>query len=78
MAINITFDNDRSTLLVLDKFVLDESSGLQTPATLTDTGNDSDLTITDATVVVGNTPDSDLFDGTLSGAGFSASAREPR
>lgn len=73
MAINITFDNDRSTLLVLDKFVLDESSGLQTPATLTDTGNDSDLTITDATVVVGNTPDSDLFDGTLSGAGFSAS-----
>ena len=68
MAITITIDNDQSTLTV-DKLILDESSGLQTPGT-TDTGNNSNLDITDATT--GN-PDSDLFDGTLSGAAFSAS-----
>jgi len=64
MAINIVFDNDTSTAGTLDKFVLDESSGLQTPAT-TDKGNDSNLDATDPTVP-------DLFDGVLSGAGFSA------
>jgi hypothetical protein len=72
MAISIIIDNDQSTGTI-DKLVLDESSGLQTPSTPADTGNDSNLAITDATVVVGNTPDSDLFDGTLSGAGFSSS-----
>src|SRR4029078_3182796 len=33
----------------------------------------SNLDITDATIVVGNTPDSNLYDGTLSGASFSTS-----
>jgi hypothetical protein len=68
MAITIKIDNDQTTVAV-DNLALDESSGLQTPGT-TDTGNDSNLDITDATT--GN-PDSNLFDGTLSGASYSAS-----
>ena len=72
MAITITIDNDTSTTNTLEDLILDESGGLQTSGT-TDKGNDSNLDITDATVAVGNTPDSNLFDGTLSGAGFSAS-----
>lgn len=72
MAISITIDNDTSTTNTLEDLILDESGGLQTSGT-TDKGNDSNLDISDPTVVVGNTPDSDLFDGTLSGASFSAS-----
>jgi len=68
MAITITIDNDTTTTGTLEDLILDESGGLQTSGT-TDKGNDSNLDITDATV--GN-PDSNLFDGTLSGASFSS------
>ena len=72
MAITIVIDNDTTTTNTLEDLILDESGGLQTSGT-TDKGNDSNLDITDATIVVGNTPDSNLYDGTLSGASFSTS-----
>ena len=74
MAITIVIDNDTSTTNTFEDLILDESGGLQTSGT-TDKGNDSNLDFTDPTVVVGNTPDSDLDDGTLSGA--SVPGRDP-
>jgi hypothetical protein len=70
MAITITIDND-SVTSGIQPLVNDQSSGTQTPAS-PDTGNDSNVDITDATVASGATPDSNLFDGTLSGANYSA------
>ena len=48
MAINITIDND-SVTAGIQTLVDDQSAGVQTPLTA-DTGNDSDLGISDATV----------------------------
>jgi hypothetical protein len=70
MAITITIDND-SVTSGIQPLVNDQSSGTQTPGS-PDTGNDSNVDITDATVASGATPDSNLFDGTLSGANYSA------
>ena len=71
MAISITIDNDAGTPGT-QTLINDQSAGTQTPATIADTGNDSNVDVSDATVPSGATPDSNLFDGTLSGANYSA------
>ena len=48
MAVNITFDNDRTTTGIQD-LTLDEDPGVQTPATADD-GNDTDVTNTGGTI----------------------------
>jgi hypothetical protein len=72
MAITISIDNDRSTTLVSDPLIFDETPGVQTPST-TDDGNEVDITLSGGSVTGFATAFNDFQNGSIFGA-FTLSA----
>lgn len=66
MSITISIDNDRSTTLVSDPLILDESAGVQTPVS-TDEGNDVDISLPGGLISGFETAFNDFLNGSIFG-----------